>query len=36
MESRDIIACAETGSGKTGSYGIPILEKLLADPRMHA
>lgn len=27
-ESKDLIALAETGSGKTGAYGIPLIEKL--------
>lgn len=31
LEGKDIFAQAETGSGKTGSFVIPILEKLLRD-----
>jgi ATP-dependent RNA helicase DeaD len=29
----DIVALAETGSGKTGAYGIPLIEKINADVR---
>lgn len=36
MQGKDIIACAETGSGKTGGYGIPMVERLLAEPKKHA
>jgi ATP-dependent RNA helicase DeaD len=36
MQNRDLIACAETGSGKTGGYGIPIVEKLIAEPKKSA
>lgn len=32
LEGEDIIGKASTGSGKTLAYGIPILEKLVADP----
>lgn len=35
MEGRDLIACAETGSGKTGAYAIPMVERLLKDPKSH-
>lgn len=30
---RDIIGLAETGSGKTGSFAIPILQSLLKNPQ---
>lgn len=33
LEGRDIIGLAETGSGKTGSFAIPILNYLLEKPQ---
>ena len=33
LQGRDIIGLAETGSGKTGAFGIPILQRLLANPQ---
>ena len=32
LEGKDIIGLAETGSGKTGAFAIPILQALLANP----
>ena len=32
MEGRDMIGQAQTGTGKTAAYGIPVLEKILAAP----
>ncbi len=32
LEGRDLMACAQTGSGKTGAYMIPMIAKLLANP----
>ena len=36
LEGKDLMACSETGSGKTAAYGIPLLSKLLADPKSNA
>eukprot|EP01038_Epipyxis_sp_PR26KG_P007602 gene7602-10351_t len=33
LKGRDIIGLAETGSGKTGAFAIPILQSLLANPQ---
>uniref|UniRef100_A0AAR2KFR3 RNA helicase n=1 Tax=Pygocentrus nattereri TaxID=42514 RepID=A0AAR2KFR3_PYGNA len=36
LEGRDVIGLAETGSGKTGAFALPILQSLLSHPqRLH-
>ncbi len=33
MQGRDILGSAQTGTGKTGAFGIPLLSRLLTQPR---
>lgn len=35
LQGKDIIGLAETGSGKTGAFGIPILQALLENPQRY-
>lgn len=32
LAGKDIIACAQTGTGKTGAYVLPVIEKILSTP----
>lgn len=32
LDGKDILACSKTGSGKTASFALPILQKLSEDP----
>ena len=33
LQGKDMIACAETGTGKTAAFLLPILQKLAADKK---
>lgn len=35
LQGKDIIGLAETGSGKTGAFSIPILQSLLENPQRY-
>src|SRR5687767_11221565 len=32
LEGRDVLGCAQTGTGKTGAFALPILQRLLGRP----
>lgn len=36
LQGRDIIGTAQTGTGKTGAFGIPLVAKILSTPRSSA
>lgn len=36
LKGKDLMVCAQTGSGKTAAYAIPIIAALLENPERHA
>lgn len=36
LTNRDVIGCAQTGTGKTAAFGVPIVENLMKSPRKRA
>src|SRR5580692_9697195 len=36
LEGKDILGTAQTGTGKTGAFGIPLLASLYTDPNKQA
>jgi len=32
LDGRDILGCAQTGTGKTGAFGIPLIQYLIKNP----
>ncbi|MBX3356381.1 MAG: DEAD/DEAH box helicase [Phycisphaeraceae bacterium] len=33
LEGRDLLGCAQTGTGKTAAFALPVIQRLLAAPR---
>src|SRR3954465_13177136 len=33
LEGRDLLGCAQTGTGKTAAFALPILQRLASHPR---
>jgi ATP-dependent RNA helicase RhlE len=35
LDGRDVLGCAQTGTGKTAAFSLPILQRLLESPSPH-
>ena len=33
LDGRDVLGCAQTGTGKTAAFGVPMIERLTAGPK---
>ncbi|HEX4923673.1 MAG TPA: DEAD/DEAH box helicase, partial [Bdellovibrionales bacterium] len=36
LEGRDLVGCAQTGTGKTAAFGVPLVARVLENPRKAA
>jgi superfamily II DNA/RNA helicase len=36
LAGKDLIGCAQTGTGKTAAFGIPLIARLIAEPQLRA